>query len=414
MLTATSGRYGNTCAMTYDAAGRKQEESLTVGGQTYTSTCSYDDASRKIQMTYPDGTVCDKTYTDRNQLQQLTYNGTVVDTRTYDDGMRLITCALGNGITDSRSYNSDNTLAAITSSNTDIGTYSYTWDENKNKTSETITGPLADYSFTTGATGYDDEDRLTNYDRGTLSQQWDLSLEGDWNTFSENGVIENRTHGPSHEVNTVDTATVTHDVKGNVTSKPSSLNSADTSTLTWDFDNRLTSVDTDSDGTVDTTYTYDATGRRVTKNNTVFVCYGQRVMAEYPLGTAAASPTEQYVYGSYIDEPVVKNGTGVPGAPAGGLTYYHRNQQFSIVGLTDATGNVVEHYAYDAYGDVEILDGSRSPLAAGAVGNAYTFTGRRYESETGDYFFRARYFDSELGRFLGRDPLGYVDGMKYT
>lgn len=32
------------------------------------------------------------------------------------------------------------------------------------------------------------------------------------------------------------------------------------------------------------------------------------------------------------------------------------------------------------------------------------------ETETGDYFFRARYYDSELGRFLGRDPLRYVDG----
>ena len=125
--------------------------------------------------------------------------------RTYDDGMRLTICALGNGITDTRSYNSDNTLATITSSNTDIGTSSYTWDENKNKTSETITGPLAAYSFTTGpgapaGDGYDNEDRLTAYTRGTLAQSWDLSLEGDWNTFTENGVAQNRTYGPGRMI----------------------------------------------------------------------------------------------------------------------------------------------------------------------------------------------------------------------
>ncbi len=30
---------------------------------------------------------------------------------------------------------------------------------------------------------------------------------------------------------------------------------------------------------------------------------------------------------------------------------------------------------------------------------------------TGLMYFRARYYSAELGRFIGRDPLGYVDGM---
>jgi RHS repeat-associated protein len=41
----------------------------------------------------------------------------------------------------------------------------------------------------------------------------------------------------------------------------------------------------------------------------------------------------------------------------------------------------------------------------------YGYTGRRFDSETGLWYFRARYFDSGLGRFISRDPLGYVDGM---
>jgi RHS repeat-associated protein len=41
----------------------------------------------------------------------------------------------------------------------------------------------------------------------------------------------------------------------------------------------------------------------------------------------------------------------------------------------------------------------------------YGYTGRRYDSETGLWYFRARYFDAELGRFISRDPLEYVDGM---
>ena len=43
--------------------------------------------------------------------------------------------------------------------------------------------------------------------------------------------------------------------------------------------------------------------------------------------------------------------------------------------------------------------------------NAIGFTGRHLDSETGLYYFRARYYDTEQGRFISRDPAGYVDGM---
>ena len=41
--------------------------------------------------------------------------------------------------------------------------------------------------------------------------------------------------------------------------------------------------------------------------------------------------------------------------------------------------------------------------------NSYMFTGREYDTETGLYYYRARYYDPGLGRFLETDPLGYVD-----
>ena len=46
-----------------------------------------------------------------------------------------------------------------------------------------------------------------------------------------------------------------------------------------------------------------------------------------------------------------------------------------------------------------------------AYGNALGFTGRHLDSETGLYYFRARYYDTEQGRFISRDPAGYVDGL---
>jgi RHS repeat-associated protein len=45
-----------------------------------------------------------------------------------------------------------------------------------------------------------------------------------------------------------------------------------------------------------------------------------------------------------------------------------------------------------------------------SVGNGFGFHGRSYDAETGLMYFRNRYFDPEMGRFVTADPLGYVDG----
>ena len=75
------------------------------------------------------------------------------------------------------------------------------------------------------------------------------------------------------------------------------------------------------------------------------------------------------------------------------------------------TGEAIERYAYHPYGRVMILDGAGiTERTASLFDNPYTFTGRRLDPETGLYYYRARYYHPTLGRFLTRDPLGYVDG----
>ena len=43
--------------------------------------------------------------------------------------------------------------------------------------------------------------------------------------------------------------------------------------------------------------------------------------------------------------------------------------------------------------------------------NPYTFTGRRLDDESGIDYYRNRYYHAQLGRFVSRDPMEYVDGL---
>jgi RHS repeat-associated protein len=91
--------------------------------------------------------------------------------------------------------------------------------------------------------------------------------------------------------------------------------------------------------------------------------------------------------------------------------YYHRNQQYSIVGLTNAAGTLVERYTYSAYGTLGIYAANGTVRSSSTYANRYTYTGREWDAELNLYHFRARWYDPATGGFVSRDPLGYVDGM---
>ncbi|MGH7194205.1 MAG: hypothetical protein ACREJM_11860, partial [Candidatus Saccharimonadales bacterium] len=175
MLAAVSGRYSNTLAFTYDQAGRMASEALTIGGQTYTVGRAYDAANRLTTITYPDSSVVAQTFTARNLLQQVNYQNALAASFTYDAGGRRATRKLGDtpGTTTTWGYaNGSDLIASITTPN--LPSFTYTYDANKNKTAESITGVLQPYGFSTGASGYDAEDRLVNWTRtdSAENQSW--------------------------------------------------------------------------------------------------------------------------------------------------------------------------------------------------------------------------------------------------
>ena len=105
--------------------------------------------------------------------------------------------------------------------------------------------------------------------------------------------------------------------------------------------------------------------------------------------------TAEYTHGSGIDEPLAMR-------RAGQNYYYHVNGLGSVTALTDSTKIVVQSYVYDSFGQIISQTGS--------IQNPYTYTGREYDEETGMYYYRARYYDANMGRFINEDPIGFLGG----
>jgi RHS repeat-associated protein len=70
--------------------------------------------------------------------------------------------------------------------------------------------------------------------------------------------------------------------------------------------------------------------------------------------------------------------------------------------LVDSSGAMVNEYIYDSFGN--IVD------QTGTVVNPYTYTARELDTESGLYYYRARYYDANTGRFISEDPIGFRGG----
>lgn len=200
--------------------------------------------------------------------------------------------------------------------------------------------------------------------------------------------------------------TLTWDDNGNLLSIGSGT------ALAHDSANRLTSATLD--GTNTGYYWFDAGGRRIWRQvngDFGFVAHsGNMEIAEYQVTSSPTvggeltwvyAITQRYVPGAGVDQRVAMINTNSSGA-AVSRHYYHVNRLGSVIALANDSGVVTDHYIYTPFGVEEPLSTS---------GNPFRYTGRRYDPETGLYYYRARYYWPEIGRFLQTDPIGYGDQM---
>lgn len=92
--------------------------------------------------------------------------------------------------------------------------------------------------------------------------------------------------------------------------------------------------------------------------------------------------------------------------------FYVADANYNVTAVVDTSGDVLERYVYTPYGEVTIYDDDWSDTRnTSDVNNTTLYTGREHDPETGLYYYRARYYHAQLGRFIGRDPIGYNGGI---
>jgi RHS repeat-associated protein len=88
--------------------------------------------------------------------------------------------------------------------------------------------------------------------------------------------------------------------------------------------------------------------------------------------------------------------------------YSIADPNWNVVGICDAYGNVQERYTYDAFGKLNVFDTNFVSKIASEFNWNRAFTGQVIDFEMGLMLYRSRFYNSVLGRFVSRDPIGYL------
>jgi len=371
----------------YDNMGRQvgtATQYAFLPGKTYTAINVYDAASNRTTSQAPDGSTNIYTYDTLNRLSNLSSTLTGAFGFGYDSLGRRTSMTRPNGITTSYAYDDLSHLLSVLHKNSGGATLdgaSYTYDNAGNR----LTKLNSLNSVTEGYT-YDPLYQLTQVVQGTTTtESYGYDLVG--NRLSSLGVSPYN-YNSSNELTSTPNGSYTYDNNGNTLTDPSGK------TYTWDFENRLTKVVVPGTGTV--TFKYDPFGRRIQKiepSRTVNYLYsGSNILNELD---GSGNFIAAYTQGVGVDDPLAQLTSGT-------ASFYEADGLGSLTSLSNATGSLAKTYTYDSFGNLT--------MSTGTLSNFFQYTARESDSETALYYYRARYYDPTIGRFVSQDPSGPTQG----
>ncbi|HEX8523203.1 MAG TPA: RHS repeat-associated core domain-containing protein, partial [Tepidisphaeraceae bacterium] len=213
-----------------------------------------------------------------------------------------------------------------------------------------------------------------------------------------------RTHNAQNQLTDYDGNDIGYDANGNMTGVENGRSS------TYDAWGRLISAAT-------ATFEYDALGRRIQEDfsssvpdKDLYYSDQWQVLEERESGT----PRRQYVWSPvYVDAMVLRDDDSDSNGSLDRRLYVQQDANFNVTALMGTSGDVVERYVYEPFGEATVIDDDWSSDTDGLtdVGWVYLHQGGRWDTETKLYSFRHRDYDPKLVRWTEQDPAGYRDGL---
>jgi len=151
------------------------------------------------------------------------------------------------------------------------------------------------------------------------------------------------------------------------------------------------------------TLKYDPLGRRIQKaftqgsttTTTNYVYDGDNSVQDVDQN---GNLLARYAMTQNIDEPLAESRSGT-------TSYYEADGLGSVTSLSSSAGAIANTYTYDSFGKLT--------ASTGSITNRFQYTAREFDNETGLYFYRARYYDPSMSRFLKEDPGQFSGGINF-
>jgi RHS repeat-associated protein len=455
--TSITDRNGRLRTFFYDALNRQTVEIWMDdnGLPIYSTTSSYDAEDQVIYITNPDSTYS-YSYDEMGRVLTVDNAGTpdvanVVLTYNYDEKGNVISVAdsidgIASGVT-TYEYDRINRTTSITQSGVGVADKRVDFDYNAVGQYDSI-NRYSDLTGTNLVIGsdyvYDQANRLTDlihnngisdiafynltYDGGSrITQIIDIDGSNDF-AYDSRDQLLNATHsdvnnddenysydangnrtlagyvtGVNNELLSDGVYNYDYDNEGNLISQ-TDIATGEVRLFTWDYLNRLvmvTDLDTVGNEVQTVEFSYDMYGRRLSKLvdsvATYFVYDRDDVILDFVDDGSNVVLDMRYLHGNRVDEVLAQEDSN------GNVTWLLTDYLGTIRDLVDNGGSVVNHLTYDSYGNVVSESDS-------AVDSRYRFTGREWDEEIDLYYYRARYYDGETGRFISVDPISFDSG----
>jgi RHS repeat-associated protein len=381
----------------YDLRGNITSKQQVTSAGTDTTIYSYTAANRLNGITYPSGTQVSYAFDTDGRIQSATLSpvggsaSTVVSSITYMPFGPINGYTLGNGQTITRTYNANYALTDLTSPALNLH---FARDLMGNINAE---GNAAGANPATESYTYDPLYRLLNIAQGSTNiETLTYNPTGDRTSKSGSGLATGNYgyQSGTHWLTTIGSAARTYDANGNT-----SGNSTAGQTYGYGYNgrNRMTVFQAD-DATVGT-YTYNAMGQRIQKVATLPAAITQRFgydEADHLIGEYG-SDNRDYVW--LEDIPVAT--VDIAGTTST-VSYITADQLGTPRAVSNSAGAQVWSWPY-----VGNPFGETAPTSTTGYVLNLRYQGQYYDAESGLNFNYHRDYDSETGRYLQADPLGF-------